>query len=278
MDLDGYTWEESTVAASVGVSFQFPRIGGGGRGGGGGGRGGTAQERSYDDLKKDRDAQLDRVARLLDDARAYAKAAGPDRRRDLALESLVPVVDKRQPLLTRVATESDIRDALAFADRVGVRVIIAAPGAEAAMAAALLKEKNVPVIVLQVLTLPSRQDLPHQASYAAAGELVKAGVKIAFAVPSETNARQLPYHAAEAVGWGLAREEALKALTINAAEMFDVADRVGSIEPGKIANLIVAKGDPLEIRTPITHVLIAGKEVPPDNKQMELYERYSKRP
>ena len=60
--------------------------------------------------------------------------------------------------------------------------------------------------------------------------------------------------------------------------MFGVADRVGSIEPGKIANLIVSKGDPLEIRTPITHVLVAGKDMPPDNKQVELYERYSKRP
>jgi imidazolonepropionase-like amidohydrolase len=156
--------------------------------------------------------------------------------------------------------------------------VIAAPGGEAVRAAALLKEKSVPVIVLQVLVLPSRQDFPHQTSYAAAGELVKAGVKIAFAVPSETNARQLPYHAAEAVGWGLPREEALKALTINVAEIFGVADRIGSIEPGKIANLIVSKGDPLEIRTPITHVLIAGKTMPPDNRQLELYERYAKRP
>src|SRR5882762_2415556 len=80
MDLDGFTWEESTVAPSVGISFQFPRIGGGG-GRGGGGRGGAAQDRTYDDLKKDRDAQLDRVARLLDDARAYAKAGGGEAER-----------------------------------------------------------------------------------------------------------------------------------------------------------------------------------------------------
>jgi len=275
MDLDGYTWEESTVAASVGVTFQFPRLGGGG--GRGGGRGGAPADRTYDDLKKERDAQLDRVARLLDDARAYAKAAGPNRQRDLILESLVPVVDKRQPLLTRVANEREIRDAIAFADRVGVRIVIAAPPAEAAIAAALLKEKNVPVILLQVLTLPSRSDLPHQASYAAAAELAKAGVKFAIAVPSETNARQLPYHAAEAVGWGLAREDALKALTINAAEILGVADRVGSLERGKIANLFIAKGDPLEVRTAITHVIVAGRDVPMDNKQVELYERYSKR-
>ena len=278
MNLDGFTWEESTVAPSVGVAFQFPRIGGGGRGGGGGGgRGGGAQDRTYDDLKKERDAQLDQVARLLDDARAYAKAAGPNRRRDLVLESLGPIVDKRQPLITRVGTERDIRDAIAFAERANVRIVIAAPGAEAAMVAPLLKEKNVPVIVLQVLTLPTRPDLPHQASYSAASELAKAGVKFAFAVPSDTNARQLPYHAAQSVGWGLSRDEALKALTINAAEIFGVDALVGSIEPGKIANLVVAKGDPLEVRTTLTHVVIAGRDIPVDNKQLALYERYSKR-
>src|SRR5206468_5128813 len=94
MDLDGYTWEESTVAPSVGISFQFPRLGGGGGRGGGAGRGGPPSDRSYDELKKERDAQLDRVARLLDDARAYAKAMGPGRPRDLMLESLVPVVER----------------------------------------------------------------------------------------------------------------------------------------------------------------------------------------
>ena len=279
MNLDGYTWEESTVAASVGISFQFPRIGGSGRGGGGGaGRGGPPPDRSYDDLKKERDAQLDRVVRLLADARAYAKATGPNRQRDLVLESLIPVVEKRQPLITRVGTEREIRDAVAFADRAGVRLVIAAPGGEAALAAALLKDKNVPVIVLQVLSLPTRADLPHQANYAAAGELVKAGVKIALAVPSETNARQLPYHAAEAVAWGLPREEALKALTINAAEMLGVGDRIGSIERGKLGNLIVTRGDPLEVRTQVTHVVIAGRDVPLDNRHLVLYERYSKRP
>ena len=129
MDLDGWTWEESTVAPSVGVTFQFPRIGGGGRRRWRRTRR-TAPDRAYDELKKERDAQLDRVARLLDDARAYAKAAAPNRRRDLMLEALVPIVDKRQPLITRVDTELEIRDAVAFADRVGVRIVIAAPAAK----------------------------------------------------------------------------------------------------------------------------------------------------
>jgi imidazolonepropionase-like amidohydrolase len=276
MDLDGFTWEESTVAPSVGMAFQFPRLGGGG--GRGGGRGNVNQDRNYDDLKKERDAQLDQVARLFEQARAYAKAAGPNRTRDLNLEALVPIVEKRLPLITRVANEHEIRDAIAFSERVGVRVVITAPAAEAALAAPILEEKNVPVILLDVLSLPTRDDLPHQASYSAAADLVKAGVKIAFAVPSQTNARQLPYNAAQSVAWGLPREEALKALTINSAEILGVADRVGSIEPGKIANLIVAKGDPLEVRTTFTHVIIAGRDVPLDDTQSALYERYSKRP
>ena len=274
MDLDGWTWEESTVATSIGVSFQFPRIGGGGRGGGGGA---PPPDRSYDDLKKERDARLDRLARLLDDARAYAKAAGANQQRDLILEALVPVVEKRLPLITRADNELDIRDAVAFADRVGVRIIISG-GLEAPMVASLLKEKGIPVILGPVLTLPSRQDLSHQASYAAAGELVKAGVRIAFATGDSDNVRQLPYDAAQSVAWGLPRDEAIKALTSNAADILGVSDRIGSIEAGKIANLFIAKGDPLEVRTVVTHVVIAGREVPLDNKQLALYERYAKRP
>ena len=95
MDLDGWTWEESMVAPSVGVSFQFPRIGGGGRGGGGA----PPPDRNYEDLKKERDARLDRLARVLDDARAYAKAPAPTGTRDLVLEALVPVVEKRAAAL-----------------------------------------------------------------------------------------------------------------------------------------------------------------------------------
>ena len=275
MDLDGWTYEESTVKTAVGISFQFPTMGGGGGRGGGGGA--PPPPRTYQDLKTDRDARLDQVARVLEQARTYAKSAGPNRRTDWGLEALVPVVEKRVPLVTRANTEQDIRDAVAFADRVGVRIVISG-GLEAAMVASLLKEKDVPVILGSVLTVPSREDLPHQASYTVAGELVKAGVKIAFATGDATNVRQLPDQAAISVAWGLPREEALKALTINAADILGVADRIGSIEPGKIANLIVSKGDPLEVRTLITHVLIAGRDVGLDTKQLALYERYSKRP
>jgi imidazolonepropionase-like amidohydrolase len=280
MNLDGWTWEESLVRPAAGVAFQFPAMGGG-RGGFGGGRGG--QERTYEDLKKERDAQLAKVSRLLDDARSYAKAPEASRQRNLVLESLVPVVEKRSPFFVRANTEQDIRDAVAFCDKAGVHMVLVG-GREAALAAPLLKEKNVPVILAGVLELPTREDLPHQAPYAAAGELVRAGVRIAFAAgggdPGDDadNVRLLPYNAAMSVAWGLSRDEALKAMTMNPAEILGVADRLGSIEPGKIANLLIANGDPMEIRTSVTHVVIAGRDVPLDNKQLTLFERYSKRP
>jgi len=90
--------------------------------------------------------------------------------------------------------------------------------------------------------------------------------------------RLLPYNAAMSVAWGLPRTEAIKALPINAAEILGVADRVGSIEPGKAANLVIAKGDPLEIRTEITHVFINGRSVGLDTRQVELYKKYAARP
>ena len=276
MNLDGWTWEESTVQPIAGISFQFPGVGGGGGRGGPGGAGGGTGERTYDDLKRERDARLDGLMRVFDQARAYAKASGPDRQVDWMLEALVPVVDKQIPLFTTASRAQDIKDAVAFAERAGIRIVICS-GPEAALVAALLKEKNVPVILGSILTLPTREDQFHAASYQAAAELAKAGVKFAFATGDNANVRQVPYQAAMSVAWGLSRDEALRALTVNAAEILGVADTLGSIEPGKTANLLVAKGDPLEVRTEVTHVIINGQDVELANKHLSLYERYLKR-
>jgi imidazolonepropionase-like amidohydrolase len=133
------------------------------------------------------------------------------------------------------------------------------------------------VILGPVLTLPSRDDMSHAASYQAAGELSKAGVAFAFGTGGNTNSRLLPYLAAISVAWGLPREEAIKALTMNAAAILGVDDRMGSIEPGKMANLVIAKGDPLEIRTEVTHVIVNGRDVGLQDKHRALYERYLQR-
>ena len=270
MNLDGWTWEEATLKPNAAIEFNFPSIGGGGgRGGrGGGGAPGT----TFEQVRKQRDDRLAEISKTFALARAYAKG-GPDKPKDLVLEALVPVVEGRLPLLTNVSGDANIRDAVMFAEREKVKIIIAG-ATDAALVAPLLKEKNIPVIIGSVLTTPSREDAFHAATYQAAGELAKAGVKVAFSTSDAAYVRNLPFHAAMSVAWGLDRTEALKALTINAAEMLGIADRVGSLETGKDANLFISKGDPLEPRSEITRVVIQGKDVGLDNKHLALYQKY----
>ena len=273
MNLDGWTWEEATVEPSVGVTFQFPTIGGGGPGFGGA----NQEPRRYEDLKRERDARIKVVEDVIARATAYARVPAAQRHVDWNLEALVPVVEGRRPLYVQANNESQIREAVAFADRTGVRIVITG-GLEAPLLAPLLKEKNIPVLLGSILTLPSREDFHHAASYKAAGELAEAGVKFGLATGSYQNVRLLPYEAAISVAWGLPRDKALRAITIDTAEILGVADRLGSLEPGKLANLAIWQGDPLELRTPVPRVFVAGRDVGPVSKHTELYDRFRSRP
>jgi imidazolonepropionase-like amidohydrolase len=276
MNLDGWTWEEATLKPVAGVSFQFPQIGR--SGGGGGGFGGNPDAtRKYEDLKKERDARLQRVEDWIARARGYSKVPAAGRQTDWTLAALAPIADGTQPLFVAASSERDIRDAIAFAERAGVKIVITG-GLESPLVAPLLKEKNIPVILGSVLSLPAREDVHHAATYRAAGELAQAGVTFAFGTGGASNNRLLPYEAAISVAWGLDRDRALRAMTLDAATILGVADRVGSLEPGKIANLFIANGDPMEMKTQFTHIFINGRSVGLKSKHTELYERFSSRP
>jgi imidazolonepropionase-like amidohydrolase len=192
------------------------------------------------------------------------------------LEPFLPVLDGRQALFVTAATEQGIRDAVAWADRQKVRIVLQT-GPDAQRLAGFLKQHDVPVILNSVLTVPPREDEFHAYPYQAPGVLEKAGVRFAFSSGGFQFSRNLPFQAARAVAWGLSREAAIRALTLDAARILGVDGQVGSIEPGKIANLVVVNGDPLEIRSQIRHVVIAGRDIPLDNPQVELFKKYMAR-
>lgn len=216
---------------------------------------------------------------FMESARRYRQAkaaAGPDFETDLKLEAMIPVLDGKLPMLIRADKEKTIKEAIAFADKQKVHMILER-GEEAWKVAAELKAHNIPVILPPTLRLPDEEDDPYDKPFSIPGELYKAGVKIAFASfgpGAEDNPRNLPYEASAAVGFGLPQEEALKAVTLYAAQIWGVDGELGSIDKGKWADLIVTDGDPLETRTQIKQMFIKGAPVDLDNKHHRLYEEY----
>jgi imidazolonepropionase-like amidohydrolase len=164
--------------------------------------------------------------------------------------------------------------------------MILAGGRDAWKVKEQLAEKQIPVILGIIQSLPFEDDEPYDMPARNPGELVEAGVKIAFASGAgggfgpggPHNSRTTPSEAATAVAYGLSEADAMKALTLWPAEFLGFGDRLGSIEAGRIANLIVTDGSPLEITTQIEHLVINGREVSTGNMHERLYEKYRSRP
>ncbi len=171
---------------------------------------------------------------------------------------------------------ADIRGALALGDSFPVKVIIYG-GREAWKVRDLLARKQVPVVLGSMQRIPTA-DQPFDAIYAQPALLVAAGVRIAFTTGTAASARHVPFHASLAVGYGLSRDAAMKALTIWPAEMFGAGAQIGSIEVGKMANLFITTGDPLDIRSQVVDLFVKGRRLPMDDAHSRMFEKYKNRP
>lgn len=281
--LDGWTWEEMEVKKSAAMAMRFPTIiSGGGRFGGGDMPPDVAARFSFTEQKKTYETELRELKDFFEQARRYqiAKAAnGKDFRTDLKMEAMLPVLEGKEPLVVMASRERAIHDAVQFAEQQKVKVIIADPR-ELGKMGPELKARNIPVILGPTLALPAQEDHPYDSPVTLPGDYFKAGVKFAFGTFSGNNefSRNLPYQAATAVAFGLPYDEALKAVTINPAQIWGVGDKMGSIEEGKSADLMVTDGDPLETKTQVKQLYIKGKTVDLDSKHKRLYEKYLNRP
>jgi imidazolonepropionase-like amidohydrolase len=198
--------------------------------------------------------------------------------KDLKLEALQPFLKGERPVILTASKARDIRDALKFAEDYGLKAVIAG-GLEAWKVAPELAKKKVPVIVVGTMGIPHEKHDVADAVAANPAKLHAAGVR--FAISSDEafhgNPRNTPYHAAWAAAHGLDREEALRSVTLRPAEILGAADRLGSLEVGKDADLIVTTGDPLETVTDVVWVFIAGRAVPLETKHTRLYDRFKSR-
>lgn len=241
----------------------------------------SIREKPFSEVKQYYEKKETELAGWFDRAQHYAQAlekgSPANFERDLKLEALVPVVQGKLPLLVVANHARDIRHAVEFCDKRKIKMILAG-GDEARKVKDLLKSKNIPVILGSPLALPEYDDDAYDSVLTQPGELNSAGILIAFATFDNSFARRLPQYAGNAVANGLPHDEALKAVTLNAAKMFGIDGEVGSIEPGKIANLIVTSGDPLELRTEVRYLFIKGQLTSMENKHHQLYEEYRKRP
>jgi len=221
--------------------------------------------------------QVDQLRDYFSAARRYADVTDHATDRDLAMESMAPYVAGRLPVVFQVDRAEDIRAAVAFGEEMKLKYVLAGCN-DAWEAVPTLAEHHVPVILGEVTAMPTSDNDPYDAPYSNAAKLAAAGVPFAIATASAVDSRNLPYNAALAEAYGLPADEALKAITLYPAQILGLQDELGSLAPGKRANVIVTNGDPLDVRTTVRYLFIDGRPTPLDNKGLRLYREYGGKP
>ncbi|MCS5489555.1 amidohydrolase family protein [Algoriphagus limi] len=264
INLVGYT-PDQMYAGFKAVVMNFPNSA----------RRGRWDRRSDEDIKKDNEKALKEANELWEKAKSYneliSKGAELDYYPEIA--QLAKVVSGELPLMIEVNAASDIQNAIKWVADKDAKVIFSGVK-EGWRVADEIAKANIPVITGPVQDLPSRASDRYDAAYSNAGKMANAGVKVALRTNDSENVRNLPFHAAFAAAYGMGKEEAWKAVTINPAEIFGLQDQLGSVETGKVANLIVATEDPFETRAQIMHVFINGFRIPLSNRHIRLYQEF----
>ncbi len=267
INLFGYTPDQMD-AGGRGIVMNFPSTAGGRR----------FRRLSPEEVKKRQERALKQINDAWDKAELYAKLENSDEVRSYPeIEALVPVVKGEMMLFLEANAAKDIISAIEWVEERGYKKVVLTGVSEGWRVADKIAESGLSVITGPVQAVPTRQSDSYDAAYANPGLLQKAGVKVAIRTMDTENVRNLPYHAGFAAAYGMGREEALKAITINAAEILGIGDQVGSIEVGKKANIFVATGDPFETSTKITDLFIDGYKVPMTSRQIRLYDEFLNR-
>ncbi len=281
IQLEGWTWEDMAVESSVGVVVEWPNV-----------RPVSSwwMRTSEAEQKKQIRRSLDAIENAFSAAQTYvaARRADPKTPDDLRWDALRPVLNIEPPAgmmgktLQRptfiVANDYDqITSAVTWAAQNKLRAVIVG-GMDAPLCAELLKKNNVPVIVAGTQRFPKRDDSDYNQSFALPAKLKAAGIPFCIASGEETpHERNTPYAAGMATAHGLSPEDAVRAVTLSAAEILGVPGRLGSLDKDKDATLIITTGSPVEVTSQVTDAFIQGKRIDLSSKQSKLYEKYRER-
>jgi imidazolonepropionase-like amidohydrolase len=280
INLNGSTQDEMAVVREFGLVVNFPTVATRGFGGFGGG-----PQLDFADLVKRRDAQLDELRKLFRAAENYLRARDasaknktlPQPPTDLRYDAMAPYIRGEKPVIFTAERERDIRGVAKFVAEMKLKGIIIG-GQEAWKAADELKKNNISVIYTNIYSLPVLEDSPYDELFAAPSKMQAAGIKYCISTgdPGQ-EARDLPYQAGLAGAFGLSKDDALKAVTLYAAEILGVADQMGSLDAGKVANVVVTDGDILDPRTNIKYMFISGRMIPLTSRHTELFDSFKDR-
>ena len=272
IDLIGYTPEQMYAGAKAVVMY-FPSTG----------KRGWWDRRKPEEIKKESEKAMKKLNEVWDNALLYAKidsAAAHNGKSPSGykpeLEALKPVVKGEMKLIIEVNKAEDINAALKWLKDKNFDVILSGVREGHRVTDAIM-ESGYPCIVGPILGMPSRASDRYDIGYTNVSKLMKAGIKVAIRTNDTENVRNLPFNAGFAATYGMGVDEALKSITINTAEIFGVADKYGSIEQGKMANLFISDGDPFEPKTEITELFINGLLVPIESRHTLLYDEFLKR-
>ena len=274
VQLDAWNWEDAAYKMENGIHLHMPSfiVRFGRRGGGG--FPGLAGAAAPTDPVKEALAKIDEIKTFFSEAKAYLQETA-HKETNLKYEAVKGLFDKKQKLFIYAEQVKQMLIAIDFVKEFGFDVVLVG-AAESWQIASLLKQNNIAVILNQEHSLPATEDDDVDQPYKTPFMLQKAGVLFALNDDhEESRYRNLAFNAGTAAAYGLTKEEALQAITLNAATILGVADKTGSLEAGKDANVIISDGDVLDMKSSIiTAAFIQGRQVSLDNKQHQLYERY----
>jgi imidazolonepropionase-like amidohydrolase len=275
INLHGYTPAQMHVSGAELTMLEFPASG----------RRGGFDRRSDEDIQREHREAMERLNEIWDEALLFhridsARVRGADSQSPRfvpEMEALLPAVRGERRIVVRVDRAQDIMNALEWLQERNLTNVVLSGVAEGWRVAEQIASAGFPVLVGPVLAVPSRPSDRYDKPYSNAGLLARAGVRVAIRTGDTENVRNLPYHAGFAAAYGLDRDEALRAVTLTAAEILGIDAEIGSLDVGKKANLFVADGDPFETSTTVEHVFIDGWKVPMESRHTRLYDEFLNR-